>query len=125
MTVRLLAATAVAMALCAGPVVAPDAASGSAQVISQAEPRAPGAEDDGLRDIVVTAQWREEPARRAGIAIDVVSGADIVNQGITRPADLNRIVPALILTLGDRAYLGAIGRAFPEPVATARDMDGY
>lgn len=53
------------------------------------------AEEEGLVDIVVTAQRREESAQRAGIAIDVVSADTVLNQGVTQPSDLNRIVPAL------------------------------
>ncbi|MEO7691008.1 MAG: TonB-dependent receptor [Sphingomonas sp.] len=52
-------------------------------------------EAQGLQDIVVTAQRREESAQRAGVAMDVVSGAEVLNQGVTQPSDLSKIVPAL------------------------------
>jgi iron complex outermembrane receptor protein len=54
-----------------------------------------GGDAPGLADIVVTAQRRTESSQRAGIAIDVVSGAEVLSQGVTQPSDLNRIVPSL------------------------------
>ena len=56
---------------------------------------APATEAPGLADIVVTAQRRVESSQRAGIAIDVVGGAEVLSQGVTQPSDLNRIVPSL------------------------------
>lgn len=49
----------------------------------------------GLNEIIVTAQRREESAQRAGIAIDVLSGADVLSSGLSQPADLGKIVPSL------------------------------
>ena len=51
----------------------------------------------GLAEIIVTAQRREESAQRAAVAIDVVSGADIVAAGITRASDLSKLVPSLTI----------------------------
>src|SRR5689334_12847086 len=100
MKAALLAASAMVIALQASPVLAQDSGTGSAQAIPQTEAQAPETGDTGLQDIVVTAQRRAESAQRAGIAIDVVSGADVVSQGITQPADLNRIIPSLAVQEG-------------------------
>ncbi|WP_457355340.1 TonB-dependent receptor [Sphingomonas sp. UYP23] len=51
----------------------------------------------GLGDIIVTAQRQSESSQRAAIAINVVSGADLVNNGITQPDRLNSLVPALTI----------------------------
>ena len=51
--------------------------------------------DDGLNTIVITAQRREESAQRAGIAIDVVAGNEILTRGITQATDLGTVVPSL------------------------------
>nr|WP_295662767.1 TonB-dependent receptor [Polymorphobacter sp.] len=60
-----------------------------------AAPSQGGGESQGLTDIVITAQRRVESSQRAGVAIDVVSGTQVLAQGITQPSDLNRIVPSL------------------------------
>ena len=52
-------------------------------------------EDQGLGEIVVTAQRREESLQRAAVAVTAVSGADLVNAGITETANLGRLVPSL------------------------------
>ncbi len=49
----------------------------------------------GLTDIVVTAQRRSESAQRAGLAISVLSSSTITERGITNPAELSRLVPAV------------------------------
>lgn len=59
-----------------------------------AEPAA----DQGLSEIVVTAQRREETAQRAAIAISTVSGGAIVEANVTRPGGLTDLVPALQAT---------------------------
>lgn len=60
-----------------------------------ARTEADGQDRGGIQEIVVTAQRREETAQRAGIAIDVISGSDVLTQGITQPTDLGAIVPSL------------------------------
>ena len=52
------------------------------------------ASGEGLQEIVVTAQRREETAQRAAIAISTVSGAAITEANVTRPGGLSDLVPA-------------------------------
>jgi iron complex outermembrane receptor protein len=71
-----------------------------------------GASSGGLNIIVVTAQRREETAQNAAIPIDVVSGSDLVDAGITNSVDLGKLVPALtIQTIGAGAtsFIRGIG----------------
>ncbi len=80
----LLATTALVAACSAFPAFAQDAA--------------PAAEEaEGIGDIVVTAQRREESLQDAGIAIDAVSADSLAQRGITSATDLTRTVPALNL----------------------------
>jgi iron complex outermembrane receptor protein len=51
--------------------------------------------DQGLGDIIVTAQRRTESSQRAAIAIDVVQGSDLVAAGITQVSRLSQLAPAL------------------------------
>lgn len=51
--------------------------------------------DEGITDIVVTAQRREESLQRAAVAVTAVTGADIADAGITELVDLQKLVPAL------------------------------
>jgi iron complex outermembrane receptor protein len=54
-------------------------------------------EDQGLGEIVVTAQRREESLQRAAVAVTAVGGEDLVNAGITETANLGRLVPSLVV----------------------------
>ncbi|MEH3107843.1 MAG: TonB-dependent receptor [Sphingomonas fennica] len=49
----------------------------------------------GIADIVVTAQRRAETLQRAAIAATAVSGNSLVNAGVSDPANLTKLVPAL------------------------------
>lgn len=51
--------------------------------------------DQGLGDIIVTAQRRTESSQRAAIAIDVVQGSDLVAAGVTQVTRLSQLAPAL------------------------------
>jgi len=63
--------------------------------------QAPQAADSaGIGDIVVTAQRKVESAQKAAIAIDAVSGADLLNHGITSAQDITKQVPAISVTNG-------------------------
>ena len=53
------------------------------------------AEQGGLQEIVVTAQRRSENLQRAAIAVTAVTGDTLAAAGVTRPAELTAIVPAL------------------------------
>lgn len=52
-------------------------------------------EQNGLEDIVVTAQRRVENLQRAAIAVSAVSGDALVSAGITETSALSRLVPSL------------------------------
>ena len=73
LTAICIAGTAVAQD---APIATPTAVDGQEDATAQ----------QGLQDIVVTAQRREESLQRAGIAIDVVSGDELVSQGLTSSA---------------------------------------
>jgi iron complex outermembrane receptor protein len=55
----------------------------------------PEAVDPGAGDIVVTAQRRQQSAADVGIAISVVSGQELVRQGVTNVNQLQALVPNL------------------------------
>ena len=84
----------------------------------------------GLGDIIVTAQRRSESAQRAAVAISVVGGADLVNNGITQPERLNNLVPALtIANVGPSAtsFIRGVGNfsvAITSDPAVAFNYDG-
>ncbi|MDB5714129.1 MAG: TonB-dependent receptor [Sphingomonadales bacterium] len=68
----------------------------SAPVQSTASESATGqAADQGLADIIVTAQRRAESSQRAAIAIDVVQGSDLIAAGVTQVTRLSQLAPAL------------------------------
>ncbi|MEG3164021.1 TonB-dependent receptor [Sphingomonas sp. PB2P19] len=93
MMIRFMASSALALLSSLHAAQAQDVGSGTSQRIVDAQTQT--SPDEGLADIIVTAQRRSETAQRAGIAIDVVSGSEVTNQGVTQPSDLNRIVPSL------------------------------
>jgi iron complex outermembrane receptor protein len=64
------------------------------------------AEAEGLGEVVVTAQRKEESLQDAAIPITVISGEDLVNAGITDSTQLNRLAPALFVTSGGGANAG-------------------
>lgn len=59
-----------------------------------------GATAGSLEEIIVTAQRREEGIQKAAIAIEASSGATLLDEGITTPQDLGKLVPALTLASG-------------------------
>lgn len=81
----LLAAASAFVIGLASPVLAQEASQ------PQAEADAP----EGIADIVVTAQRREESLQRAAVAVTAVSGDSLVNFGVTGAADIQKLVPAL------------------------------
>ncbi|MDB5579239.1 MAG: TonB-dependent receptor [Bradyrhizobium sp.] len=66
-----------------------DAPSSAAASSEQANPQ------QGIEDIVVTAQRQRENLQRAAVAVDVVRGADLVTAGITQIDRLDQLTPAL------------------------------
>ncbi len=85
---------------------------------------------EGLGDIIVTAQRREESLQRAAVAVDVVSGADLIAAGITQLDRLTEQVPALTVqpsSTGNLIFIRGVGNftltANSDP-ATAFNYDG-
>lgn len=54
--------------------------------------------EEGLEDIVVTAQRTVENAQRTPVPIAVINPEEILRQNVTRAEDLSRVVPALVTT---------------------------
>lgn len=52
---------------------------------------------DGLGEIVVTAQRREESLQRAAVAVSAVTGDELLNAGVSTPEGLTRVVPSLVV----------------------------
>ena len=70
------------------------------------------APSEGLGDIIVTAQRRTENLQRAAVAVDVVSGSDLVASGITEPGRLSELVPALTVqptSTGNLIFVRGVG----------------
>lgn len=96
-----------------------------------AAPPAAEAEQGGLVDIVVTAQRREENLQRTAVAVDVLSGSELVDRGVSQPQELEKIVPALRVLAGNdggvttmiRGVGGFSGNPFGEP-GVAFNLDG-
>jgi len=67
---------------------------------AQAQATQPEAEnaDKGIGEIIVTAQRKEQNLQKTGIAIDAVSTASLISQGVTNASDLNRAVPAISIS---------------------------
>ena len=120
MRVGLLATTALALVapctayaqtstppIATGPAASQDAASADAT-----PPSAAAGPTDGLGDIIVTAQRRPENLQRAAVAVNVVQGSDLVNSGLTQPARLGELVPALTIqpsSTGNLIFLRGVG----------------
>ncbi len=67
---------------------------------------------EGLGDIVVTAQRRAENLQRAAVAVDVVSGSDLVAAGVTEAGRLSEQVPALTVqptSTGNLIFVRGVG----------------
>ena len=56
--------------------------------------------DNGLQEIVVTAQRRTENAQKTSLALDVVSSRELANAGVVTTATLNAAVPSLYVSKG-------------------------
>ncbi|WP_432787419.1 TonB-dependent receptor [Novosphingobium rhizosphaerae] len=98
------------MRACAGfsvSVLALAVAATAAQAQDAAQPVAPqqatqgaASGDTGLGEIVVTAQRKSESIQKAAIAIDAVSGNDLMQRGVTNAQDITKQVPAISVTNG-------------------------
>ncbi|GAA0322239.1 TonB-dependent receptor [Sphingomonas oligophenolica] len=79
--------------------------------------------DAQLKDIIVTAQRREENLQKAAISVTAISGADLTTRGVTTAQQLTQVAPALqvspaagpytVLTIRSVSNFG--GNAFSDP----------
>lgn len=83
---------------------------------ASASPSSPSAASEqrvGLGEIVVTAQRKAESLQRAAIPVDVVSGGEVTKALVSRPSQLNNLVPSLqVGTAGGSSatfYLRGVG----------------
>lgn len=97
-----------------------------AQEASSAE----AAANNGLQEIIVTAQRREENLQKAAIAVSAVAGDTLTKQSITQATDLTRLVPSLQVAPAasfTQIYLRGVGtfgaNAFAEQ-GVAFNLDG-
>jgi iron complex outermembrane receptor protein len=95
----------------------------------ETQPAEAGA-SEGLQEIVVTAQRREENLQKAAIPVNAVTGETLTSQGITQATDLTRLVPALQVAPASsftQIYLRGVGtfgaNAFAEQ-GVAFNLDG-
>lgn len=57
-------------------------------------------DDQGIGEIIVTAQRKAETLQDAAVAIDAVSGDSLVDAGITNARDITKLVPSLTIGNG-------------------------
>lgn len=67
----------------------------TAAAVSADQATTSGPQSDGLADIIVTAQRREESMQRAAIAVSVVDSSVLTNANVTNPQALTQIIPSL------------------------------
>lgn len=105
-----------------------------AAVAQTADPAASAAEpkaEQGLEDIIVTAQRRSESLQRAAVAVDVVTAGDLAQAGVVTATTLNAAVPSLTVQQGGGAnsafFLRGVGNftanGYSDP-AVAFNLDG-
>ncbi|WCT73772.1 TonB-dependent receptor [Sphingomonas naphthae] len=83
---------------------------------AQTAPPAPGAaSDDGLAEIIVTAQKREQALNDVPLSITAASGDKLASQGVKDVSDLGKIVPGFSYTES----------AYATPVYTLRGIGFY
>ena len=82
-------------------VVALVAAIASAGAAAHSVPAADS--NSGITEIVITAQHRSENIQKSSLAIQAVSGKQLVTAGVTQAKDLNAIVPGLQIATGGTA----------------------
>ena len=87
--------------------------------------------DQGLGEIIVTAQRKEESSQKVAVPIDVVSGDDLLQAGVTNANQLQQISPALNVAAAggpnSTLFIRGVGNfstnAYSDP-ATAFNVDG-
>ena len=127
MRLMALLATTACAALTAAPANAQTVPEGSGP--SEEATGAQSAED-GLGEIIVTAQRREESSQKAAVPLSVIDGAQLAAAGITQVERLNQLAPALSIQAsgtGNLIFLRGVGNfnvvATSDP-AVAFNYDG-
>jgi iron complex outermembrane recepter protein len=84
---------------------------GQVQPADQAAVAQPPARDDGVAEIVVTAQRRAETVQNSSLSLSVVDAAAVTNSGLSQPEGLSRLVPNLQIGsfVFSRVYLRGVG----------------
>jgi outer membrane receptor protein involved in Fe transport len=99
-----------AMALISNPALAQTGSGGAVAATGQPSSAAPvtPAQADGSQDIIVTAQKRDERLQDVPSSITVLSGANLVAQGMTQLADYVKQVPGMSLVGGSGPGQGQV-----------------
>jgi len=63
-------------------------------------------QQQGLGEIIVTAQRRAETLQKAALAVTAVTGDTLITQGVTDASRLNQVAPALFVTNGGGSNTG-------------------
>lgn len=111
-----LVAMAFAMLSEAQAQAAPDTASPDTASVAATQP------EDGLGDIIVTAQRRKERLQDVPVAATALDGAALASKGVTSLADLQNATPALSITDGgivQNINIRGVGLASSSPNITA------
>ncbi len=122
--------TTTAMLLCLPMTAVGQTASEAAPGASEQAAEGQAAPSEGLGDIVVTAQRKSENLQRAAVAVDVVSGSDLISAGITQVDRLSEQVPALTVeptSTGNLIFIRGVGNFTVTPnsdPAIAFNYDG-
>ena len=93
--------------------------SGTAAAQSTGVDQSQTIDNQGISDIVVTAQRRSESVQRASISIEAFSGEEIANRGVTRPDDLTKIATGVQVGGGTSTQIYVRGVGDFGVVATA------
>lgn len=114
--------SSMAIACSSQPAVAQTSSSTRLPASASATPQ----DNQGVADIVVTAQRREENLQRTALAVSAVSGADLAKANVTDVTGLTRLIPSLIVQPATgtsvafylRGVGSLVGNAFTEnPIA--------
>lgn len=133
-SIGLNALTLPALAQEAPPSTSPAPSTNSPATLPETDTAAADAQtppEQGLGDIIVTAQRRAENLQRAAVPVDVVSAEALLKTGVTDPSALGTLVPALSVNPagGNRAnfFLRGVGNFTANPTfdsAIAFNYDG-
>ena len=125
----LLAGSALAWTLTPGVAFAQDDPASPAAQTQSAE-ATPAGDQEGINDIYVTAQRREENLQRAALAVSAVQGDTLTEAGVTEATNLTRLLPSLQVAPASaftQIYLRGVGtfgaNAFAEQ-GVAFNLDG-